>query len=296
MAMDFVRWAFREVVEKRKWSWLIKRSQFLMLNQYTTGTASVTFMQNTVTGAGTSWTTAMIGLQFRVGLLLPIYTITAVNVGTQTLTLDDIWGGATGTLQGYQIYYAYVVPPLDFHSFVSVWDPQFSWRLWIDLKQDALNTYDAQRSAQGSAYVVADYDYTNLALGGQAISPPLPRFEIWPHQVTQKTFPFLYESRPPDLDDAGATLPRFIPGNVLMEGALAQCAKWPGPDSAHKNPYFNLQLAQIHNTAFAKMIRELEVQDDEVYSRDVDYSQVLDMAFAPYPFPVNAGFLQLHAI
>ncbi len=295
LAQDWIKWSFRDLVEKRKWGWLVGQSQFILPALVNAGTVDVTNNSNAVVGHGTAFTAAMIGRQFRISNLTPIYTIIAVP-STTSLTLDQVWGAATATGSGYRIYLAYVIPPTDFHSFISVYDPAFSWQLWTTVRQDALNMYDAQRASQGTPYVVADFDYTSLALGGATISPPIPRYEIWPHQPSQYVIPFLYEARPPDLDDANATLPRFITGNVLMEGALAQCARWPGPDREHANPYFNLNLAQTHQQNFSRMVTELERQDDEVYARDIWYEAGPTWPMAPLPFPVNASYLQVHAI
>jgi len=294
MAQDWVRWAFREVIEKQKWSWSIKPSQFVIPNMVSAGTATVTNNSNQVTGTGTSWSASLIGQQFRTSNLTPIYTIT--NVVGQTLTLDNVWGDTTAVNTGYKIYLAYVIPPLDFHAFISVFDPRFSWQLWTTVKQDALNMYDAQRASQGTPYVVADLDYTNLALGGATINPPIPRFEIWPHIQSAYVIPFLYEARYPDLDDAGATLPRFITGDVLLEGALAQVTRWPGPDREHPNPAFNLALSKMHTDLFDKKVKELQRQDEEVYMRDVYYESGPVWPMAPLPFPINSSYLQLHAI
>lgn len=295
LSQQFVNYAFRDLIEKRKWSWSIAQSQFVFPNQYVTGTVTVTNQSNAVTGAGTAWTSAMIGYQFRVNTLTPIYTITAVNSAT-SLTLDQPWGAASASGLNHQIYIAYQIPPTDFHAFTTVWDPNFSWALWTTCSQAELNSYDAQRASQGTPYVVADFDYTSLAFGGATISPALPRFEIWPQQTSAYVIPFMYERRFPDLNDSNGELPRFIPGNVLLEGALAQCARWPGPSAETRNPYFSLPLAQMHQAIYDKQVRELEINDDNLYGRDVTYGQQPGLAFCPYPFPVNSAYLQLHAI
>lgn len=295
LAQDFVRWSFRQVVERKKWSWLMKRGEFILPAQYTTGQATVVNGSNAVTGVGTAWTASMIGRQFRVGLTTPIYTIASVP-GPTSLVLDDLWGGPS-TTTNYQIYYCYLIPPSDFHSLVVAWDPNFSWKLWTDeVRQEDLAIFDGQRAWQGTPYVIADFDYTSVQLGGAAISPPHPRFEIWPHQTAQYVVPFIYESRPPDLDDAGATLPRYINGDTLMEGALARCAMWPGPSAETRNPYFNLTLAKQHEDRFKEQLNALERQDEEVYSRDVWYDNYWKWPNAPLPFAVSGSFLQLHAI
>src|SRR5262249_24152206 len=267
----------------------MRRGQFTFPAQYTTGKATVTAGSNVVVGTGTTWTSSMIGLQFRISLLTPIYDIVAVNSAT-SLVISDHWGTTSASQVGYQIYKAYHIMPTDFHSLTSVYDPNFNWQLWLTVSQAELNTYDAQRASQRIPYVVTDYDYTAIAVGGAAITPPLPRYEIWPHQVITYVIPFMYESRPPDLDDSGATLPRYIPGDVLLEQALAQAARWPGPDREHANPYFNLNLSMMHEKKWAEEVQRLQVQDDEVYSRDVYYGPVLSMPFAPLPFPVNASY------
>ena len=59
--------------------------------------------------------------------------------------------------------------------------------------------------------------------------------------------------------------------------------------------YFNVNLAMTHSALFDKAVRQLEVQDDEVYCRDVSYGSEFTMPFAPYPFPVNAAYLQVHS-
>lgn len=294
LAEQFINYSFRDIIERRKWSWSIAQSQFIFPAAVTAGTVTVTNNNNAVTGVGTNFLASMIGMQFRTSTLTPIYTITAVG-STTTLTLDQPWGADSASAQGYKIYIAYQIPPTDFHAFTTIFDPRFSWSLWTTVGQAELNTYDAQRASQGTPYVVADYDYTNLAFGGAAITPALPRFEVWPHQQAAYVIPFMYERRFPDLNDSNGEVPRFIPGNMILEGGLAQLARWPGPDAEHRNPYFNVNLAMSHSERYDKAVRQLEVQDDEVYGRDVSYG-IQDLPFCPYPFPVNASYLQLHAI
>lgn len=295
LSQQFINYAFRDLIEKRKWSWAIAQSQFIFPNQVTAGKVTVTNNSNAVTGIGTAFNATMIGYQFRISTTTPIYTITAVASAT-SLTLDQVWGSTSLASVNYQIYIAYQIPPTDFHAFTTVYDPNFSWSLWTTCSQAELNTYDAQRSAQGTPYVVADYDYTNLLFGGAAITPALPRFEVWPQQTAPYVIPFMYEKRFPDLNDSNGELPRFIPGNVLLEGALAQAARWPGLDADHRNPYFSLPLSQMHQAIYDKQVRELEINDDNVYGRDVSYGQQSGLQFCPYPFPVNDAYLQLHAI
>jgi hypothetical protein len=223
-----------------------------------------------------------------VGLTTPIYTIVDV-ADANTLTLDSVWGGPTTSSINYQIYNAYVTPNTDFQSFVSVWDPNFNWQLALYTTQEELNSWDAQRSNTGTSYCVASYKYDE-----GFNDPPLPMFEIWPHQTGQYVFPYLYIKRPQDLSDPGAALPRYIRGDVLLQGALAQAARWPGTNTV-PNPYFNLQLAMQHDNTYEKYVMQMETQDDETYSSDLVVASVSQMPIATFPLG-DSRWLQAHAL
>lgn len=163
LAEDWVRNAFRRVSERRRWSWLYSFGQFLIPQSYNTGTVTVTRSSLTVTGSGTSFTSDMIGRQFRIASS-PIYTIKSVDSITQ-LTLDNVYGGDTATAQTYEIYLAYVTPPVDFHAFITVFDPHFDWQLALNYSQNEINSADAQRSNAGNAYLLAWLDYSSDSVG-----------------------------------------------------------------------------------------------------------------------------------
>ena len=288
LARQWIDFAFRFFWDHKLWSWQRLRSQFIMPAQTSAGTVNVFRGSFNVTGVGTAWTTDLVAQQFRVGLQTPIYTIVAVDAVNQILTLGDVWGGVTANNVLYSIYQAYVTPPTNFQNFITLWDPQFNWQLELNVTQEELNAWDAQRANTGTAYVVASLDFND-----PFNSPPLPRFEIWPHQRNQYVFPFMYVSRPPDLSDPGATLPRTIRGDVLLEQALAQCARWPGPSRDEPNPYFNLSLAMQHEQRFSAMLAELVRTDDEIMTNDVSYMSLSAMPFASIPWG-DARYLQAH--
>ena len=386
LAKDWVRNAFRQVAERRRWSWLYKFGQFILPQLYNTGTVSVTQNSIVVTGSGTNWTGDMMGRQFRIGITAPIYTIAQVNSPT-SLSLDTPWGGVSSSTQGYSIYLAYVTVPDDFHAFVSVWDPNYNWRLWLNFENREIDLWDAQRSNTSIPYTVTFRDFTKGANGtaaqpvrvigsgsspatnsnpytapnnalftvqittggaaGTAVyqwskdggtfttnvltdagggaqdlqdgvqiyfpvgptytlndvfiiratansAPGLPRYELWPHQQSAYVYPFLYESRAADLSDPGAVLPRYIRGDVLLEGALAEAARWPGPKDK-PNAYYDLNLWKSHNAKFETMVMELERQDDNQNETDLQYAYAASLPYAPLPFG-DSNWLQRHAI
>lgn len=78
---------------------------------YTTGTATFTASSATVTGAGTAWTSALIGEKIRRSSDGVDYTITAVASGT-SLTISPAYAGTTGSAQAYVITLGnFVAPP-----------------------------------------------------------------------------------------------------------------------------------------------------------------------------------------
>lgn len=75
--------------------------RFLGSNNYSTGSVSVTFGATTVTGSGTSWTSAMVGRNIL--LSGEWYPISSVNVGAQTLEVGLAYGDTTLTNATYMI-------------------------------------------------------------------------------------------------------------------------------------------------------------------------------------------------
>jgi hypothetical protein len=123
----------------------------------------------------------------------------------------------------------------------------------------------------------------------------LPRYELWPHFQGAYNWAFMYIARATDLEDPGAVLPRTIRGDVLMEMALSEAAKWPGNPPDQPNPYFNLTVADRHEAKAERLILELERQDDEIYEMDLNYTRYIGMPFAPFPW-ADASWLQSHDV
>lgn len=164
-AQQITQMAFARFAERRIWSWLVASSCFVPVDIYQTGTATVTQGSANVTGSGTTWTTAMIGRQFRNGLYTPIYTITNVT-STTTLVLDQAYAPATSSGVSYMIYQAYYSTPTDFREFLSLKDPSNSnYRLNMNLTQPVLDAADAQRANFNYAIGGAFIDYVGVSQG-----------------------------------------------------------------------------------------------------------------------------------
>ena len=386
LAQDFVNNAFRRLAEVRRWSWLVKFGQFIAPQVTTGGTVNVTQNSTIVTGNGTAFTAAMVGQQFRVGLVAPIYTIATYDSPTQ-IELDSPFGGITQATVGYSIYQCFFPVPQDFHQFITLWDPAFNWQLVVDVQQSEINMWDAQRANTGNAYVASFRDYTTSQVGvvsspvqiagtgaiplssgtftapvnaiytiqittpgqsgtavfqwsknngaytagvltdaggaaqslmdGITLSFPtgvtynnndqfiiqgtaianagVARMELWPHQQSNHVFPYLYESRPVDISDFNAVLPRFIRGDVLVDMAMEEVCTWPGPSGDKSNVYFSLNNAARYRQTNERQVQLLEVQDDNVWEQDLSYSYPA-IAWAMATPLGDARILQSHAV
>lgn len=121
-----------------------------------------------------------------------------------------------------------------------------------------------------------------------------PRYELWPGPTYQTyLYPYIYIAKEYDLTVDAPALPPFVAnrGEVLLEMALASCARYPGADADHPNVYFNLGLATMHETRAMGMIYDLERNDEEVGVSNVNYQEY---PFYPAPW-MDGGWQQSHA-
>jgi len=282
LARDLIRNAFRDIVELRQWSWLLKRSQMTVPNEYNTGHADVVYGSDTVTITTGVVDPIHIGRQFRTGLASPILTITDVDTVLNTYTLNEIWTGTSGTNLGYSVYQAYQSVPTDFHSFISMVDPATYWSIQTSgITLEMLDNRDPQRSIAGTPpRVIVPFDYY---LGN-------PRFELWPHQRTQSFYLMTYESRPLDPFSPGAEIPTMIPGDVILERALMYTARWPGSSPSNRNMYYSERNAAFHEEQYDRRIGILMKQDNEMFQRDITYQNDQNISLRN----VNAAYMQMH--
>jgi hypothetical protein len=154
-------------------------------------------------------------------------------------------------------------------------------RHWVTSKE--LMLMDPQRTFFGQPYLLADRLYT--AAGR-------PQYEVWPYTTDNRTLYFTYMARVPDLiqDDDIPIWP--IRSDVIVAGALADAARWPGtPDVP--NPYYqNARLWQSYEAEYADKMIEIERRDEDIY-----VSMHEQWPYSNYRLaPMSANFIQSHAI
>lgn len=279
----WTQWAYNQFCDRRGWSHLRAETSINVLDQHS-GTCGVVAGSPTVTvGAGTMVLVATdVGRAFRVGSI-PLYTIIAVNVGAQTATLNRNYSEVTAAAAAATILDAFVTLPEDFHRFISVLDPQNKWRLRFWVSQDLINRWDPARTSTGNARLLASNGYSPVV-----VDKGKPRYELYPYQTIQRSYPVWYFRKPEILGDDDTIIGPLArrAQEILLEGTLSRCAMWPGTAS-QKNPYFNLSLAKAHNDAFEEKLTEITVVDEELYFEGMPLAE---FALAEYPW--NASWLQ----
>lgn len=292
LAEQFIRDRYRRILRRRDWSGLRREAQFLLRDAKQDGTVDVLFGDDVVVGNGTTFDADDVGRQFKVGSGSPVYTITAVDVGAQELTLNMEVGIADAAGANYWIMDAYVTPPANFKRFLVITNPLYGWRLNHWATQGELDLTDPQRTFTGQPYVLADRMYT-VATEANA-NDYRPQYEAWPYATSQQTLYYMYLIDGADLI-SGTDQPIYpIPSDAIVAGALADLAMWPGT-LQHPNPYFqSTRQSAYYEAKYEDMMIEVERQDEEVFLSMLEmYPQ---FGFPLSPFTFSASFLQSHAI
>lgn len=252
-----------------------------------TGSVTVTLGSTTVTGAGTAFTADMLYRQFMVDSITPIYTIVAVNVGTQTLTLDRVYGKVSAVGKSYEIGQYYVEVPDDFASWDIVRDIDNNWKLHTNFQQRQIDVWDTKRQVTGVPWIVAPAPDRITSTGAV-----VQRYEFWPRPSPgPKTYSCRYIRRPALLANASDRPIRPFRGDVLRKGALAELAMWPGTQT-DPNPYFNMGLHSTLSKEFDEGMKEIWKWDQEAAQTAILYE---DWEGVPYA-PIDARYLQSHDI
>lgn len=258
LAKDFLKDAYREVTKGRRWGWM--RAETILQTQASRGVmCTCTLGSATVTSAA-GFVAGDLGRQWRLANQ-PVYTI-AAYIDASTITLDRVYADPANVgSQAATILDAYVAMPEDFQSFRTLVNPttQLPMPWWYDT--ETLDFYDPARiMSDSTARLVAAWK-----IGTADVAGVLGRvlYEWYPYPSGAYGYPATYYKRadtPADTDTLKGVL--ATSGDLLVTGALAECAQWPGT-TERPNPYFNLGLAKRLRDDFAVSMQDLAVEDDD---------------------------------
>lgn len=279
LAQQWVIDRYRSITENNLWSFKIGESTFYTPAAYSTGTVTMTNSSAAVTGSGTTFTSAMVGRQLVVAGF--VFTISQYTSAT-AITIDKTWYGDTVAGSTFSIVQAYITPtPADFHSWISIIDPALGWRIRTGHTSFELDLIDARRSSTGTPTLLASRSYN---------SSNIATFELWPYSTSVKQYTYMYEKRLADLSASNDTPPAIIRSDILVKGALADLARWPGT-KADPNPFYDTYFNQYkaREAEFQTELNKIMIADQNIYMTDLTrYTSV------PY-FPIDSNFMQSHA-
>jgi hypothetical protein len=260
LARQFVQSAYNTLSADRPWAHLRKETHLQTLASRTltvTFTAASTAITSTAAFVATD-----VGRQLSVTGAL-VYTIASVE-SASAATLLESYKGDSGAATA-RIFSGYLVCPEDFGRFESIVDPSTQRVIPFWHTREVLDWIDPHRTSSGdpSRVLVPRGISAVPAYAGRVL------YEWWPQPTAARSYPALYIAAPAPLTDTtpftGVLANRW---EVLVTGALAECAAWPG--TAEKpNPYFNLNTHRLKREQFERETLQLALRDDDTVAMDL---------------------------
>lgn len=263
LAREWVNVAWKQLAASRRWGFQRGELRLTINAARTVSPVTVTRGSATVSSAGL-FLAADAGRQFRVGSQAAAYTIQTVT-DVNTIVLDQAYGDASSATASASIHDGYATMPVDFGSFRLIADPYNQRRLAFWIHEDELNVLDPARQASDTGPRLL------AARAPSTYTPTLGRmqYEYWPRPTADRSYPALYNKQADNLNDTDTFTGVLADGaQVLIAGALAQAAQWPGTRD-QPNPYFNATLAVTKQREFLDGIQKLALRDDEIYPDDL---------------------------
>jgi hypothetical protein len=291
LAQRLVNRARADIYAQRRWSFLIAEGVLTVPSAITSG--SVTVVQNsaTVTPDSTAitaldaagMTPPMGKRQFSLGAGSPIYSISSYNGAS--ITLDRPYREDDDSGLDYRVFTCYFDPPsTDFVSFISVKDIANNYNLRLNFSGREINSFDPQRSTTGDPLYLASFAPN---------SSGTPRFELWPHPSTAKSYYCLYQRRGSDFTASSDSLPAVVPESLLIERACYYVYQWAmqtGQAPGGKTIDWRF-LMQQSNAEYRDQLRRSAREDNEAYEEMINSLA----SRTGYLSPIDTNYAQNHA-
>jgi len=257
LVREWVNVAYKRAARLRHWSFLDGEMRLTINAARALTAVTVTRGSTTVSSAGL-FLAGDAGRQFRVASA-PIYTVQTVT-DANTIVLDIPYGEDSSAIAAAFIFDGLATMPADFESFRLVADPYTQRRIAYWITEDEVNLLDPTWSVSdaGPRCLVARG-------GGSTYLPTLGavQYSYWPRPTAARSYPALYHRQAARIDDTTIFRGVFADAaEVLIDGALAEAALWPGTTD-QKNPYFSRQTHDAKQLAFLDGVQHLSLRDDD---------------------------------
>jgi hypothetical protein len=209
----FINERYRAIWERRNWLGREKDAVLQTTAPYSTGTVEATAGSTSLTGTGTTWTTAMTGRRIRIAGRSEWYTFTFATVTTGTL--DRAFEGDTDTEHGYEIYQAVYDLPTDLATIIELKaiGPPGDLALFT---QEELDRAAPHRPARGTPEI---YAYAPAGVDGSGNT--LYKVELYPSPDESIGLPYKYRTRFTPFSSTETVLPDWISPQAVKDGVRA---------------------------------------------------------------------------
>lgn len=210
---SFLNERYRRVARSLRWVDLSLQAVLQTIAPYETGTLAATSGSASITGTGTTWTSAMSGRGIRIGSDNAYYQFTYASA--TTATLDRTYEGDTATAAEYKIWQSIYPLAADVRTLKSMRVTSCPYDL-DPVSQEELDERDAARLTYGTP--------SCYALHMPDLSTPARRqVELWPIPDDAFGVPFWYVQDPTlfAVGDTATYLPTYLSPTVLYQGVEA---------------------------------------------------------------------------
>jgi len=295
MAQRLVQRAWEKLRDERDvWSFLVRKTALNVHAAVTAGSVTVTINDNEVTADSTAKAaldaqdalngSIWLGWIFRIGSG-PVYRISSYDTGTGVITLDRVYFEDSASGATYAVQQAYLRPPANFKSWVSVVDTYEDFALDLETTTQEIDRADPLRSAVDTPTLLAPFTFEATA----GYTGPL--YELYPHAVSRRSYPALY--RTDDYDWVGGRdLPVSIPQTLIEDLAMVEAYEWA---EANRERHKGLAGADWR---FLIAGKARVIEDAKRKARNNDANLLLTTFGSNYLKPkrgVGANYLMTHA-
>lgn len=253
-ALSWTQNRYATVLERFPWSFLIKEATFQTVTAITAGTVTVTNLSATVTETTSNangWSSSVETRYFRRNGDNEFYLIdTFGNANPDTLTLNRVYEGATGSTIGYAIFQRFYSVASDCREILRVIDIN-AGHVLQEFSQTEMDESFANRPAEGNppkAWAQAGRDSSNVT-----------RIELYPIPDEAVGILYHYLQQTPTLSDHDSTILPQVDLRVMRAGWLADYWGWKAGQSNATGQELN--LSQKYEQEFERRLVELMARE-----------------------------------
>lgn len=245
---------YAQVLERHPWPFLIKEATFSTVAAITAGTVTVTNGSATVTETTSNangWSSSVEGRYFRRDGDTEFYPIdTFGNANPDTLTLNRVYEGSTGSTIGYTIFQRFYSLASDCRQVIYMIGINEQTEM-IQVSQTDLDIGVASRPAEGNPPTV-------WAMAGRDSSDNI-RIEIYPIPDVARGILYHYFQETPSLGDDDAAIIAQVDTRMLRSGVMADYWIWRG--AMKDAPEHCLTFSQRFESEFEKRLAEMLIRE-----------------------------------